>query len=367
MAFDAIVGGTISMHDCLDWEGPSMKAMLLERISDLQTEPAPLVLEDIPPPTPEPDEVLIRVAACGVCHTELDIIEGRTPPPALPIIPGHQVVGRVVQTGSTVTDLQPGERVGVAWIFDACGTCAYCREGRENLCSNFRGTGRDAHGGYAEYMSVPAASACRLPDVFNDCEAAPLLCAGAIGYRSLNLAGLSDGMRLGLVGFGASAHLVLQMIIHRFPRSDVFVWARSARERAFALEIGAAWAGDLDTVPPAPVHAAIDTTPAWRPVLAALENLAPGGRLVINAIRKEAGDSNLLTSIDYPRHLWMEKEIKSVANITRRDVRDFIALAAAVPLRPAIECFPLDAANQALMELKHRKIRGAKVLQIAPG
>jgi propanol-preferring alcohol dehydrogenase len=344
-----------------------MKAMLLNRISDLQTEPAPLVLEDVPPATPEPNEVLIRVSACGVCHTELDIIEGRTPPPALPIIPGHQVVGRVERTGSAVTDLKPGERVGVAWIFDACGTCEHCREGRENLCPTFRATGRDAHGGYAEYMVVPAASACRLPDVFSDCEAAPLLCAGAIGFRSLNLTGLVDGRRLGLVGFGASAHLVLKMVRHRFACSDVFVWARSARERAFAREIGAAWAGDFDAAPPAPIHAAIDTTPAWRPVLVALQHLAPGGRLVINAIRKEAGDSNLLASIDYPRHLWMEKEIKSVANITRRDVRDFIALAAAVPLRPAIECFPLDAANQALMELKHRKIRGAKVLQIAPG
>ena len=343
-----------------------MKAMLLKRISDMRDEAMPLVLDDMPVTPPNPDDILIRVAACGVCHTELDIIEGRTPPPALPVIPGHQVVGRVVQKGRAVSALKVGERVGVAWIFDACGTCAHCREGRENLCPAFRATGRDVHGGYAEYMSVPAASAYRLPDVFSDGEAAPLLCAGAIGYRSLNLTGLVDGSRMGLAGFGASAHLVLKMVRHRFPRSDVFVWARSARERAFAREIGAAWAGDLDATPPAPVQAAIDTTPAWRPVLAALEHLAPGGRLVINAIRKEAGDSDLLASIDYPRHLWMEKEIKSVANVTRRDVREFIALAATVALKPAIECFPLEAANQALMELKNRKIRGAKVLQIAP-
>ncbi len=341
-----------------------MKAMRLHRICDLQTATEPLVLEDVPMTPPGPGEILIRVSACGVCHTELDIIEGRTPPPSLPIIPGHQVVGRVEETAGDVRDLQAGERVGVAWIFETCGTCDYCRTGRENLCSQFRATGRDAHGGYAEFMTVPAASAHRLPPVFSDFEAAPLLCAGAIGYRALNLTGMADGQRLGLVGFGASAHLVLQMAQRRYPQSAVYVFARSDRERRFAREIGAAWAGDITAMPPAPLHAAIDTTPAWRPVLAALEHLAPGGRLVINAIRKEAGDSQLLAGIDYPRHLWMEKEIKSVANITRRDVRDFIALAAAVPLKPATTCFPLDGANQALMELKNRKIRGAKVLQI---
>jgi propanol-preferring alcohol dehydrogenase len=344
-----------------------MKAMLLRRICDMRTEAAPLVLEEPPTPRPGSGQVLIRVSACGVCHTELDIIEGRTPPPTLPVIPGHQVVGRVEQTGPGVADLKLGDRVGVAWIFSACGACDHCREGRENLCPAFRATGRDANGGYAEYMIVPAASAFRLPAVFTDFEAAPLLCAGAIGYRSLNLTGLENGRRLGLVGFGASAHLVLKMVRHRFPNSAVFVWARSGREREFARAIGAAWAGDLDAAPPAPMHAAIDTTPAWRPVLAALEHLAPGGRLVINAIRKEASDSSLLAGIDYPRHLWMEKEIKSVANVTRRDVRAFIDLAATVPLKPAIECFPLAAANQALMELKNRKIRGAKVLQIDPG
>ncbi len=344
-----------------------MKAMLLRRICDMRTEAAPLVMGEIPKPRPGPGQVLIRVSACGVCHTELDIIEGRTPPPAMPVIPGHQVVGRVEETSPDVADLKTGERVGVAWIFAACGTCEHCREGQENLCPEFRATGRDANGGYGEYMAVPAASACRLPAVFTDFEAAPLLCAGAIGYRSLNLTGMKDGRRLGLVGFGASAHLVLKMVRHRFPNSAVFVWARSVREREFALEIGANWAGDLGAAPPSPLHAAIDTTPAWRPVLTALEHLAPGGRLVINAIRKEAGDSGLLAGIDYPRHLWMEKEIKSVANVTRRDVREFIDLAAAVPLKPAIECFPLEAANQALMELKNRKIRGAKVLQIDTG
>ena len=341
-----------------------MKAMLLKQLCDLQTESEPLVMADVRLVPPGPGEILIRISACGVCHTELDIIEGRTPPPSLPIIPGHQVVGRVQETGADVTAFQPGERVGVAWIFETCGECGLCRTGRENLCPQFRATGRDAHGGYAEFMTVPAASAHRLPQAFSDLEAAPLLCAGAIGYRSLNLTGMADGQRLGLVGFGASAHLVLKMVRYRFPQSEVFVFARSSRERRFALEIGAAWAGDIDGTPPAPMHAAIDTTPAWRPVLAALEHLAPGGRLVINAIRKEAGDSRMLAGLDYPRHLWMEKEIKSVANVTRQDVRAFIALAAAVPLKPAVTPFPLDAANQALLELKNRRIRGAKVLQI---
>ncbi len=342
-----------------------MRAMLLKQICDLRTETEPLVMEEMDAPAPGPGEILVRVTACGVCHTELDIIEGRTPPPSLPVIPGHQVVGRVEAAGADAAEFRTGERVGVAWIFDACGACDDCRAGRENLCSQFRATGRDANGGYAEFMTVPATSAYCLPQVFSDLEAAPLLCAGAIGFRSLNLTGMTDGQRLGLVGFGASAHLVLQMARHRFPQSEVFVLARSGRERQFARDLGAAWAGDMDDTPPAALHAAIDTTPAWRPVLAALEHLAPGGRLVINAIRKEAGDSALLAAVDYPRHLWLEKEIKSVANITRQDVRDFIDLAAAVPLKPATTPFPLEAANQALGELKNRKIRGAKVLQIA--
>ncbi len=342
-----------------------MKAMLLKRICDLRTETEPLVMDEMEAPTPGPGEILIRVSACGVCHTELDIIEGRTPPPAFPIIPGHQVVGRVETAGAGATDFRTGDRVGVAWIFDACGVCDYCRTERENLCAQFRATGRDAHGGYAQFMTVPAASAHRLPPVFSDREAAPLLCAGAIGFRALNLTGMTDGQRLGLVGFGASAHLVLQMARHRFPQSEIFVLARSERERQFARDLGAAWAGEIAETPPAALHTAIDTTPAWRPVLAALAHLAPGGRLVINAIRKEAGDSALLAEIDYPRHLWMEKEIQSVANITRQDVRNFIDLAATVPLKPATTSFPLEAANQALGELKNRKIRGAKVLQIS--
>lgn len=342
-----------------------MKAMILDRIASLADNPTPLRLADWPRPEPAPGEVLIRVSACGVCHTELDEIEGRTPPSRLPVILGHQATGRVAQLGARAEGHAIGERVGVAWIYSACGVCAYCREGNENLCRDFRATGRDAHGGYAEFLVAPAGFVYPIPDVFSDAEAAPLLCAGAIGYRSLKLAELQDGQSLGLTGFGASAHLVLMMARHRFPRSPVFVFARSPEERAFALELGAAWAGDTDDVPPVPLNAVIDTTPAWKPILAALARLAPGGRLVVNAIRKEEADKEMLLKLDYPAHLWMEKDIKSVANVARNDVREFLALAAEIPIRPEVEEYPLEEANRALLDLKTRRIRGAKVLRVA--
>jgi propanol-preferring alcohol dehydrogenase len=342
-----------------------MKAMLLDRIASLADNPEPLRLADWPKPEPGPAEVLVRVSVCGVCHTELDEIEGRTPPPRLPVILGHQVVGRVARLGEGAQGPAVGTRVGVAWIYSACGVCAQCLAGNENLCPAFRATGRDAHGGYAEYLAAPAGFVYPIPDAFSDAEAAPLLCAGAIGYRSLRLAALRDGRTLGLTGFGASAHLVLMMARHRYPKSPVFVFARSPEERAFALELGAAWAGATDEEPPAPLDAIIDTTPAWKPILAALGRLAPGGRLVINAIRKEEADKSVLLDLDYPAQLWMEKEIKSVANVARGDVREFLALAAEIPIRPEVEEYPLEAANRALLDLKTRRIRGAKVLRVA--
>jgi len=338
--------------------------MVLREIQDLRQTDAPLELADVPVPQPAAHEVLLRVTACGVCHTELDEIEGRTPPPRFPIILGHQVVGRVEQRGRAVTDVAGGDRLGVAWIFSACGQCLFCRSERENLCHAFRATGRDADGGYAEYMTVPAAFTYPIPDQFSALEAAPLLCAGAIGYRSLRLTGLRDGQRLGLTGFGASAHLVLKMVRHSYPNTEVFVFARSPREQAFARELGAVWAGDTAATPPQNLHTIIDTTPAWKPVVEALQHLEHSGRLVINAIRKETSDQEYLRRLDYPTHLWMEKEIKSVANVTRRDVREFLALAADIPLKPEVQPFALDEANVALLELKNRKIRGAKVLQL---
>jgi propanol-preferring alcohol dehydrogenase len=335
-----------------------MRAMSLRSIGLLADNPEPLVLVDLPKPVPGAGELLIEVAACGVCHTELDEIEGRTPPPHLPVVPGHEVVGRVAALGNGVSGFEPGERVGVGWIFRSDGGEF------ENLSPAFRATGRDADGGYAEFMTVSREYAYPIPEVFADEEAAPLLCAGAVGYRALMLAGIGDRQILGLTGFGGSGHLVLQMAKHLYPGGRVFVFARSAAERDFAMELGADWSGDTGDPPPEPAHAIIDTTPAWAPVLAALEALRPGGRLVINAIRKEAGDNHVLERIDYARHLWMEKELKSVANVTARDLREFLSLAAEIPLRPAVECFPLEQANEALRRLKAGHIRGAYVLKI---
>jgi propanol-preferring alcohol dehydrogenase len=342
-----------------------MKAMVLSALCRMDENETPLVLTEVPDPTPGPGQVLIEIRASGVCHTELDEIEGRTPPPRLPIIPGHQVVGRVIEKGRGAGVLGIGARVGVAWIFSACGSCPFCRSGLENLCRGFQATGRDADGGYARYMTVPEDFAHPIPEVFSDAEAAPLLCAGAIGYRSLRLSAIEDGQSLGLTGFGASAHLVLKMARHRYPATDVHVFARSDQERRFAAELGAVWTGGTDESPPVKLNAIIDTTPAWRPVVEALGHLECGGRLVINAIRKEDGDRDELLRIDYSRHLWEEKEVKSVANVARRDVREFLDLAAEIPIKPEVQEFALEDANRALVELKNRKIRGAKVLRIA--
>lgn len=340
-----------------------MKAMVLNKPCNLKENPTPLELMEIPVPVPNADGILLKVSSCGVCHTELDEIEGRTPPPRLPIILGHQVIGRVEAIGKQVSGVGIGDRMGVAWIFSACGRCKFCLAGMQNLCPEFQATGRDANGGYAQYMTVAKGFAYTIPDVFSDVEAAPLLCAGAIGYRSLRLTGLKDGQRLGLTGFGASAHLVLKMVKHRYPDTDVYVFARSAVERQFALELGAVWAGGTAERAPHKLDSIIDTTPAWQPIVEALANLESGGRLVINAIRKEGGKQSLL-DLDYPQHLWQEKEIKSVANITQTDVTEFLSLAADMGLKPEIQEFSLEQANEALMALKDGPIRGAKVLKI---
>jgi propanol-preferring alcohol dehydrogenase len=341
-----------------------MKAMVLQRLCALDQNQAPLILMDIPDPVPLANEILVKVSTCGVCHTELDEIEGRTPPPELPIVLGHQAVGRVEAIGNGSGTFKIGDRVGIAWINSACGNCEFCRAGNENLCSDFVATGRDVNGGYAQYMTVPEAYAHRIPDALKDTEAAPMLCAGAIGYRSLRLAGLRDGQNLGLTGFGGSGHLVLKMVKYSYPEAKVFVFARSEYERAFALELGASWVGEVTRNAPEKLHCIIDTTPAWQPVVEALNNLAPGGRLVINAIRKEDRDKEYLTRLDYPEHLWMEKEIKSVANVTRKDVGEFLSLAAEMGIRPEIQEYPLAEANQALVDLKTKGVRGAKVLRM---
>ena len=341
-----------------------MKAQVLNKINKMTENANPLELADMPIPVPEENEILVKVSACGVCHTELDEIEGRTPPPRFPVIPGHQIVGRVKERGSKAGKFQIGDRVGIGWIHSACGKCEHCQKENENLCDKFQATGRDVHGGYAEFTAVPEDFAYKIPDVFSDFEAAPLLCAGAIGYRSMKLTGLKDGQNLGLTGFGASAHLVLKMVKHRFPRSHVFVFARSEKERAFARELGAVWSGPAEQESPQKLKAIIDTTPAWKPVVEALKNLEKGGRLVINAIRKEDSDKDFLLNLEYPTHLWFEKEIKSVANVARTDIIEFLNLAAEIPIKPEVQIFSLNEANMALRELKEGKIRGAKVLKM---
>jgi propanol-preferring alcohol dehydrogenase len=341
-----------------------MKAMVLKGITSLPENKLPLELADLPVPVPHEHEILVNVSACGVCHTELDEIEGRTPPSKFPIVPGHQVIGFVEKAGSGAGRFKIGDRVGIAWIHSACGNCKNCRNGMENLCEDFKATGRDVNGGYAEYTAVPEAFAYPIPAIFSDAEAAPLLCAGAIGFRSLRLAGIQDGENIGLTGFGASAHLVLKMVQHKYPRSKVFVFSRTGREQEFARELGAAWAGGTGEESPEKLHAVIDTTPAWKPLIEALRNLEKGGRLVVNAIRKEDGDKDSLLRLDYPRDLWEEKEIKSVANVTRQDVREFLQMAAEIPIKPEIQAYRLEEANKALLELKERKIRGAKVLRM---
>ncbi len=345
--------------------------MLLRKLGPVTPESMPLSFSDIPEPSLGPGQILIRVQVCGVCHTELDEIEGRTPPPRLPVVLGHQVVGVVEDSRSASgvpapgsPSIRVGQRVGVAWIYSACGHCKYCRAGNENLCENFEATGRDADGGYAQYMKMGADFAHPIPDSLSDAEAAPLLCAGAVGFRAVRLSNLSDGQNLGLTGFGASNHLILKMVKHKFPKSGVFVFSRNPEEREFAKSLGAAWAGAIDEAPPVLLDAVIDATPVWKPITEALKHLAPGGRLVINAIRKEEVDKEELKRLDYPTQLWMEKEIKSVANVARRDVREFLALAADAGIRPEVQEYDLKDANQALIELRQGKIRGAKVLRV---
>jgi len=341
-----------------------MKAMILNETTDLCKNKSPLEPIDMPIPVPKEGEILIRISVCGVCHTELDEIEGRTPPPSFPAVLGHQIVGSVEEFGSKANRFMKGDRVGVAWIYSSCGECRYCIEGNDNLCEEFKATGRDMNGGYAEYLTVPENFAYRIPEVFTDSQAAPLLCAGAIGYRSLRLSEFRDGQSLGLTGFGASGHLVIKMTKYMFPNSNIYVFARSEKEREFSKELGAVWAGNTEDTAPQKLDAIIDTTPVWKPVVEALKNLNTEGRLVINAIRKEEADKNYLLNLDYPRDLWMEKEIKSVANVSRKDVMEFLELAAQIPIRPEIEEYALEDANKALVDLKQGEIKGAKVLII---
>jgi len=332
-----------------------MKAMILNSISPIEKEPLQWV--DLPTPSPGPKEILVKVSACGICHTELDEIEGRLQP-NLPIILGHEIVGKIEGLGPGVTRFAQGDRVGIAWIHSSCGRCQFCKNGNENLCSEFKGTGCHAHGGYAQDTVVSEDFAYLIPQGFSDSEAAPLLCAGAIGYRDLRLSGIKRGQTLGLFGFGASAHIVIQMATYL--GCEVFVFTRSEEHRNLSKKLGASWAGSPEDEAPKKLHCAIDFTPVGETVPIALRALEKGGRLVLAVIRKR----NPIPPMDYAQLLWDEKEIKSVANITRKDAQEFLSLAAEIPIVPEVQEFRLEEANQALILLKQGKIQGAGVLRM---
>jgi len=332
-----------------------MKAQILNEISPVENRPLELV--ELPAPQPRSKEILVRISACGVCHTELDEIEGRLQP-KLPMILGHEIIGKVESLGSGVTKFKVGDRVGIAWIHSACGKCYFCEEGNENLCYEFQGTGLQANGGYAEYTVVSEDFAYSIPDRFTDSQAAPLLCAGAIGFRDLRLSGIKPGQSLGLFGFGASAHIVIQLA--KYWGCGIFVFTRSEEHRNLAKKLGAAWTGRAEDDPPQRLTCAIDFTPVGETVPNALRVLEKGGRLVMAVIRKRSQ----IPPLDYARLLWDEKEIKSVANITRKDVQDFLPLAAEIPIIPEVREFRLEEANEALLLLKQGKIQGAAVLRI---
>jgi len=338
-----------------------MKAVVLNRISPVEEKP--LELMDLPRPVPGRGQILVKVSVCGICHTELDEIEGRVSLSRLPIVLGHEVVGRVESLGQGAGKFKRGDRVGIAWINWACGRCSFCLKGEENLCDSARWTGKDADGGYAQYTVVSEDFAYPIPERFTDVKAAPLLCAGVIGYRALRLSGMEDGKVLGLYGFGASAHIVIQIAKYKYPNSKVFVFTRPGQKehQDLASKLGADWIGATGDASPQKLNCAIDFTPVGEPVREALKNLEKGGRVVINAIRK----ATRVPELDYTEHLWHEKEVKSVANVTRRDAQEFLPLAAEIPIVPETQEFKLEEANEALVLLKEGKIRGAGVLRIA--
>ena len=333
-----------------------MKAQVLNKIAPVEEKPLQRV--DVPVPQPKDGEILVKVAVCGVCHTELDEIEGRLLT-KLPVIPGHQIVGTVTASGKGSRRFKTGDRVGIAWIHSACGKCHFCLEGKENLCADFIGTGCQADGGYAEYTVINEKFAYPIPQIFTDAQSAPLLCAGAIGYRDLRLSGIKKGQTLGLFGFGASAHIVIQLA--KYQGCKVFVFTRGTEHRRFAQSLGADWTGTSEDVPPQKVDCAIDFTPAGETIPLALNALEKGGRLVIAVIRK----NTIIPPMDYSRFLWDEKEIKSVANITRKDAEEFLPLAAKIPIISEVQEFDLRQANEALLLLKQGNIRAAAVLRIS--
>ncbi len=316
----------------------------------------PLARVEAREPRPEPGEIVLRVSACAVCRTDLQLCEGDLALHRRPIVPGHQIIGRVVAIGAGVDTWQVGERAGVAWLAGACGKCARCVEGRENLCAAAELTGWDRDGGYATHTTVRADFALRIPEAFDDLEAAPLLCGGVIGYRALKVSGIRPGERLGLYGFGASALLALQ--VARSWGCRVFVCTRDVAERARAQALGAEWAGGYEDTPPEPLDAAVTFAPVGSVVVAALKALDRGGTVAINAIHLDQ-----IPAFSY-EHLWLERSLRSVANVTRSDAREFLELAAKIAIRPSFDVYALEEANLALERLKAGRVSGAAVLRI---
>jgi propanol-preferring alcohol dehydrogenase len=316
----------------------------------------PLAAADLPLPEPAPGQVRLRVRACGVCHTDLHLVEGEIALPKLPVVPGHQIIGQVDALGEGVTRFTTGDRAGVPWLYSTCGRCDYCQRGLENLCDSARFTGQHADGGFAEYMVVPAGFAYPIPDGFPDEQAAPLLCAGIIGYRSLRLCEIQPGGRLGLYGFGASAHVTIQ--VARYWGCEVYVFTRSKEHQRHALELGAAWVGQAQDTPPAELDSAITFAPAGWLVPEALRVLRKGGTLAINAIHMSP-----IPEMPYAL-LYGERTVRSVANSTRQDAEELLQLAAEIPIHTDVELYPLLEANAVLQRLKRAQVQGAAVLQI---
>jgi len=332
-----------------------MKAMILNRTAAVET--SPLVCLDVPMPQPGSEDLLVRVRCCGICRTDLHVIEGELADPALPLIPGHQVVGVIERMGSAVSGRQVGERVGIAWLQRTCGSCEFCRSGRENLCLGARFTGYQVPGGYAEYAVVPASFAYSIPDPFSDEEAAPLLCAGIIGYRALKLSGIRPGQRLGLYGFGASAHIAIQIARHW--GCEVYVCSLKPEHQRLASELGAQWVGGAADPPPVALHGSIIFAPAGELVPPALRALERGGTVALAGIHMSQ-----VPPLDYDRDLFGERAIRSVTANTRQDAVELLHEAAAIPIRPRSRRFRLEEANHALQALKAGTIAGAGVLTV---
>lgn len=336
-----------------------MKAIVLEKHAPVETKP--LKLTEIPEPVPQKNQILVKIKCCGLCHTDIDEIEGRLKPPKLPIILGHQIVGTVEKLGTDAKKFKIGRRVGITWLNSCCDGCIFCKSGRENLCQSAKWTGLDVNGGYAEYTVINENFACPVPDDFSDSSAAPLLCAGVIGYRAVKLLGPQDNWKIGLFGFGASAHIVIQILKHKFPDCKIFVFTRSKEHQEHSKTLGADWAGNTEDKPDIKLNGAIDFTPSGKIIPAIMQKLDRGGKLVINAIRK----NEKIKSLDYAEHLWHEKTIQSTANVTRSDANEFLPLAAQIPIKSVVEEFAFEKVNDALILLKQSKLKAAGCLRIS--